>query len=88
MVYSHRRQKATDLLAKLELDALVFCQPENIRYLCGFTGSDGALILFSDHLVFFLKPIRFLNSKCSRPEHPVIWLAGKAQTVVGCSCGD
>lgn len=52
MVYSHRRQKATDLLAKLELDALVFCQPENIRYLCGFTGSDAALIVFSDQLVF------------------------------------
>ncbi len=52
MLYSHRRQKAVDLLVRLDLDALVFCQPENIRYLCGFTGSDGALILFSDHLVF------------------------------------
>jgi Xaa-Pro aminopeptidase len=52
MLYSHRRQKAIDLLARLDLDALVFCKPENIRYLCGFTGSDGALILFSDHLVF------------------------------------
>ena len=52
MLYSHRRQKAVDLLVRLDLDVLVFCQPENIRYLCGFTGSDGALILFSDHLVF------------------------------------
>ncbi len=52
MLYSHRRQKAVDLLVKHDLDALLFCQPENIRYLCGFTGSDGALILFSDHLVF------------------------------------
>lgn len=52
MLYSQRRQKAGSILAKLELDALVFCKPENIRYLCGFTGSDGALILFSDHLVF------------------------------------
>lgn len=52
MFYPHRRQKAGHLLAKLELDALVFCKPENIRYLCGFTGSDGVLILFSDHLVF------------------------------------
>ncbi len=52
MSYSHRRQNASHLLAKLELDALVFCKPENIRYLCGFTGSDGVLILFSDHLVF------------------------------------
>jgi Xaa-Pro aminopeptidase len=52
MNYSHRRQKVTDLLVKLELDALVFCQPQNIRYLCGFTGSDAALIAFSDQLVF------------------------------------
>lgn len=52
MPYTHRRQKAVDLLEKLELDALVFCQPENIRYLCGFTGSDAALIVFSDQLVF------------------------------------
>lgn len=52
MVYSHRRQKVADLLKKLELDALVFCQPENIRYLCGFTGSDAGLIVFPDQLVF------------------------------------
>ena len=52
MVYSHRRQKAVALLSTLELEALIFCQPENIRYLCGFTGSDAALILFSDQLVF------------------------------------
>jgi Xaa-Pro aminopeptidase len=52
MVYSHRRQKVADLLTTLELDALVFCQPENIRYLCGFTGSDAALVVFSDQLVF------------------------------------
>ncbi len=52
MVCSHRSQKAVDLLAKLDLDALVICQPENIRYLCGFSGSDGVLIVFPDQLVF------------------------------------
>lgn len=52
MVYSHRRQKAVDLLEKLDLDALVLCQSENIRYLSGFSGSDGALIVFADQLVF------------------------------------
>jgi len=52
MSYSHRRQKAIELLARLDLDALVFCQPENIRYLCGFTGSDGALI-YSPIILFF-----------------------------------
>ena len=52
MNYSLRRQKAVDLLTRLKLDALVLCQPENIRYLCGFTGSDGALIVSAEQLVF------------------------------------
>jgi len=52
MTCLHRRQKVADLLAELDLDALVFCKAENIRYLCNFTGSDGALIAFSDQQVF------------------------------------
>ncbi len=52
MTYSHRRQKVINLLAELDMDVLVFCQPENIRYLCGFRGSDGVLIVTSDQLVF------------------------------------
>jgi len=52
MNYSLRRQKAVDLLTQLKLDALVLCQPENIHYLCGFTGSDGALIVSMEQLVF------------------------------------
>lgn len=52
MNYFQRRQKAVDLLTGLELDALVLCEPENILYLCGFTGSDGALIISTEQLVF------------------------------------
>jgi Xaa-Pro aminopeptidase len=52
MDHIHRRQKLTALLTKLDLDALVFFQPENMRYLCGFCGSDGALVATSDQLVF------------------------------------
>ncbi|MCF6238254.1 MAG: Xaa-Pro peptidase family protein [Candidatus Marinimicrobia bacterium] len=52
MTYSHRRQKVINLIAELDLDALIFCQPENIRYLCGFSGSDGVLVVTSDQLVF------------------------------------
>jgi len=49
---SQRRQQAFDLIIRHDLDALVFCEPENMRYLCGFTGSDGALILADGQLVF------------------------------------
>ncbi len=52
MIYSQRRQKVINLLAELDLDALVFCQPENIHYLCGFRGSDGVLIVTSKQFVF------------------------------------
>jgi Xaa-Pro aminopeptidase len=52
MNYSQRRLKAVDLLASLKLDALVLCEPENMRYLCGFTGSDGTLIISTEQLVF------------------------------------
>ena len=52
MNYPQRRQQAVDLLTKLQLDALVLCEPGNIRHMCGFTGSDGALVISTDQLVF------------------------------------
>ncbi len=45
MILTDRQQRATALLAEHGLDALVFCLRENLRYLCGFTGSDGVLVL-------------------------------------------
>ncbi len=35
-----------------DLDVLIFCQPENIRYFCGFSGSDGVVLVTADQLVF------------------------------------
>ena len=52
MTYSHRRQKVVNLLSDLELDVLILCQAENIRYLCGFSGSDGVLLITPGRLVF------------------------------------
>ena len=52
MTYSNRRQKAVNLLSHLELDVLVLCQHENIRYLSGFSGSAGVLLVTPDQLVF------------------------------------
>jgi Xaa-Pro aminopeptidase len=40
-----RAPRARQILEKCELDAFVFFDPSNIRYLCGFTGTDGALVL-------------------------------------------
>lgn len=52
MNYSQRRQQIAALLDELDLDALLLCNRENLRYLCGFSGSDGALVASRDHLVF------------------------------------
>ena len=52
MTYPQRRQKIVRLLSELGLDVLIFFQSENIRYLCGFSGSDGVLLVTADHLVF------------------------------------
>ncbi len=52
MTFSQRRQKAVNLLSDLELDVLIFCKAENVRYLCGFSGSSGVLLVTPDQLVF------------------------------------
>jgi Xaa-Pro aminopeptidase len=52
MMITNRRQRAMALLAEHELDALVFFARENLRYLCGFTGSDGVLLLGAGRRLF------------------------------------
>jgi Xaa-Pro aminopeptidase len=46
------RQHLASLLRRISLDAILFWSLENIRYLCGFTGSDGALIYAGEEGVF------------------------------------
>ncbi len=47
-----RRRKAIDILQTHGLDAMLFTDLTNIRYLTGFTGTDGALILFESAALF------------------------------------
>jgi len=53
-----RAHLARNLLADGELDALVFTDLANIRYLCGFTGSDGVFALAAERS-FFLTDSRY-----------------------------
>ena len=39
--------------ATYRLDTLLIAHPANVRYLCGFTGSAGAVILSESRSVFF-----------------------------------
>jgi Xaa-Pro aminopeptidase len=52
----HRRpggQALRGLLAHADLSALLVTRPANVRYLTGFTGTYGALLLLHDRTLFF-----------------------------------
>src|SRR4029450_13089047 len=48
-----RRHALRALLASADLSALLVTKPANVRYLTGFTGSYGALLLLHDRTLFF-----------------------------------
>ncbi|MDP9161338.1 MAG: Xaa-Pro peptidase family protein [Acidobacteriota bacterium] len=87
----HRfRQKAMQrTLAENKLDAVLVTHPPNVRYLCGFTGSAGALMLSENKSVFFTDGRYAEQSRAEvrgpkiliAPEEPLIragkWLASK-----------
>ena len=52
MDHQVRQQRLQDSLSTHRLDALLVTHPANLRYLCGFTGSSGALLLTGTKRVF------------------------------------
>ncbi|MBX9602799.1 MAG: Xaa-Pro peptidase family protein [Bryobacteraceae bacterium] len=52
----HRRSVAAGRLKDEKADALLVTFSANVRYLCGFTGSSGALLLWSGGARFFTDP--------------------------------
>ena len=56
--YEERLKSAQKTLESTRLDGILFIGLENIRYLCGFTGSDGAFIL-TQREAFFLTDSRY-----------------------------
>src|ERR1700690_1571012 len=53
MDFLARQKKLREHLAATRLDALLICHLPNIRYLCGFTGSAGLLLVEEAGSVFF-----------------------------------
>lgn len=51
------------IIRRAKVDALLFLSLENIRYLCGFTGSDGALIITGQDRTF-LSDSRYEEQAC------------------------
>jgi Xaa-Pro aminopeptidase len=52
MDHDGRQQRLQDSLSPHRLDALLVTRPANLRYLCGFSGSSGALLLTGTKRVF------------------------------------
>lgn len=57
-LYEVRKNRAKLILSSLGLDGIIFNSIENIRYLCGFTGSDG-IVLITNNETFFLSDSRY-----------------------------
>jgi Xaa-Pro aminopeptidase len=53
MDYEFRQKKAAASLGEHHIDAILITHLPNVRYLCGFTGSAGTLLLTHDSRTFF-----------------------------------
>jgi Xaa-Pro aminopeptidase len=54
--YDQRRQAVGQGLAARKLDAMLVAYSANLRYLSGFTGSNGSLLVLSDRAILFTDP--------------------------------
>ena len=54
--YAQRRQTVAGELPARKLDCLLVAFSPNLRYLTGFTGSSGALLIFPDRSILFTDP--------------------------------
>ena len=71
-----RLQKLRDSLAQKELDALIVSQPENRRYLSGFTGSAGWLVI-SNNSAYLAADFRYVEqAKKESPDFNTILVKG------------
>jgi Xaa-Pro aminopeptidase len=63
-IHQQRRAQAAAALAEAKLDALFVSNRHNVRYLTGFTGSNGAVLLFRDaRTILFTDPRYTAQSK-------------------------
>src|SRR5215469_3048056 len=52
MDYAGRQKQFQQTLVDEELDGFVISHPANLRYLCGFTGSNGLLLFLAGQRIF------------------------------------
>jgi Xaa-Pro aminopeptidase len=73
--FATRRRRAVSQLGPRKLDALAVASAPNLRYLCGFTGSNGALLLWPGGAVLFTDP-RYTIQAAREADCPVRTIHG------------
>jgi len=77
MDHKGRQRRLSSTLATHRLDALLITHPPNVRYLCGFTGSAGALLISEGKKVFFTDG-RYKEQASLEVQGPRVVVARKA----------
>ena len=79
MAVNQRLQKLRHKLIEEELDSILISQPENFRYLSGFDGSTGTLLISQDNAIL-ATDFRYLEqAKLQAPDFEVIRIRGEAR---------
>ncbi|OGP73160.1 MAG: hypothetical protein A2V86_14765 [Deltaproteobacteria bacterium RBG_16_49_23] len=66
--FDQRQRSVREIIDLNQLDGILFTHLENIRYLCGFTGSDGTLLLTREE-AFFLTDSRYWTQAEEEVKH-------------------
>lgn len=74
MDYLGRQRRLAEALERLKLDALLVTHTVNVRYLCGFTGSNAALIATHRRLVLFTDG-RYTEQANAEAQHAKVMIA-------------
>ncbi|MGZ7440316.1 aminopeptidase P family N-terminal domain-containing protein [Paenibacillus sp. TH7-28] len=65
-----RIERLLKKMAEENLPAMYVSNPKNVRYLCGFTGEDSALLL-TENAVFFLTDKRYVEQARGELNNPI-----------------
>ena len=80
---SQRLQKLRQRLVEKELDAILVCQPENYRYISGFTGSAGALLVSHEEVVLATDSVHYEQAWLETDGVDIIRMRSKSEGMAG-----
>ena len=86
MDYFGRQMRLREELSRARYDALLVSHLPNIRYLCGFTGSSGALLLLGAGDSVFFTDSRYTEQAKAQVSARKIVITKKAPTIAAAEC--